>query len=111
MLSKATTSVIDPTTAIRLAMRSLACRIEQLNNGIDRLETGRDRLINDVAPALLEAKGVGYHSAATLLIAAGDNRERTTSEAAFANLCATAPARQLRPLAPPPAQPRRPPAS
>jgi transposase len=88
---ESTTPVTDPTTATRLAMRSLARRIEQLDDEIDRLETERDRLVDDAAPALLETKGVGYHSAATLLIAAGDNPERITSEAAFANLCATAP--------------------
>jgi transposase len=81
----------DPIGATRLAMRSLARRIEQLTDEIDRLETERDRLVDAAAPALLEAKGVGYHSAAALLIAAGDNPDRISSEAAFANLCAAAP--------------------
>lgn len=83
--------VDDPAAATRLAMRSLARRIETLDAEIDRLETERDRIIDAAAPQLLEVKGVGHHSAATLLIAAGDNPDRLHSEAAFANLCATAP--------------------
>jgi transposase len=83
--------ITDPTSSTRLAMRSLARRIEQLTAEIDRLETERDRIVDDTAPALLEVKGVGHHSAATLLIAAGDNPDRIRSEAAFANLCAAAP--------------------
>ena len=35
--------------------------------------------------------GVGVHTAALLLVAAGDNAERITSEAAFAHLCGVAP--------------------
>lgn len=84
-------AVDDPTAATRLAMRSLARRIEHLDVEIDRLETERDRIIDAAAPQLVEIKGVGYHSAATLLIAAGDNPARLHSEAAFANLCAAAP--------------------
>jgi transposase len=81
----------DPTTATRLAMRSLARRIEDLDTEIARLETERNRLVDQVAPKLLERKGVGHHSAATLLIAAGDNPDRLRSEAAFAKLTAAAP--------------------
>ncbi|MFI6063618.1 transposase [Streptomyces sp. NPDC051286] len=36
-------------------------------------------------------RGVGPDSAAALLIAAGDNPERLTSEASFAALCGTSP--------------------
>lgn len=84
-------AVSDPTAATRLAMRSLARRIEMLTDEIDQLETQRDRIVEDAAPRLLEVKGVGAHTAASLLIAAGDNPDRLRSEAAFANLCAAAP--------------------
>ncbi|MGH9170870.1 MAG: transposase [Acidimicrobiales bacterium] len=40
---------------------------------------------------LLELFGIGYDSAATLLVAAGDHPERLRSEAAFARLCGVAP--------------------
>lgn len=87
----ADTPVSDPTTATMLAMRSLARRIETLSSEIDRLETERNRIVDQAAPRLLEVKGVGHHAAASLLIAAGDNPDRLRSEAAFANLCAAAP--------------------
>ena len=83
--------VSDAVAATKLAMRSLARRIETLTKEIETLETERDRIVDLAAPNLLEVKGVGYHSAATLLIAAGDNPDRLHSEAAFANLCAAAP--------------------
>lgn len=83
--------VTDPTEAARLAMRSLARRIEQLDREIAQLTAERDRLVDQAAPRLLELKGVGHHSAATLLVAAGDNPDRLRSEAAFARLCAAAP--------------------
>ena len=84
-------SIQDPTAATRLAMRTLARRIEALDDEIGQLETERDRLIDQAAPRLLELKGVGHHSAASLLIAAGDNPDRLRNEAAFAKLCAAAP--------------------
>ena len=81
----------DPTDATRLAMRTLARRIATLDGEIDQLETQRNRIIEQAAPRLLELKGVGHHSAASLLIAAGDNPDRLRSEAAFAKLSAAAP--------------------
>ncbi|MGH9119974.1 MAG: transposase [Acidimicrobiales bacterium] len=42
-------------------------------------------------PALREARGVGVDVASILLIAAGDNPERLTSEAALAALCGASP--------------------
>ena len=43
------------------------------------------------APGLLALHGAGHHTAARLLIAAGDHPRRLRSEAAWAHLCATAP--------------------
>jgi transposase len=40
---------------------------------------------------LLEVHGVGVDTAATLLVAAGDNPQRLRSEAAWAHLCGVAP--------------------
>jgi transposase len=48
-------------------------------------------LVDRTAPGLLAVHGVGYDEAAKLLMAAGDNPERLTSEAAFAHLCEVAP--------------------
>jgi len=52
--------------------------------------------VKATAPSLLGLPGVGVHTAALLLIAAGDNAERITSEAAFAHLCGS-----LRSMPPP----------
>ena len=85
------TPITDPTGATKFAMRNLARRVEVLSEEIGRLEAQRDRIVDAAAPRLLELDGVGYHSAAILLIAAGDNPDRLRSEAAFAKLCAAAP--------------------
>ena len=48
-------------------------------------------LVRATAPSLLELHGVGTHTAALLLAAAGDNAGRITTEAKFAHLCGVAP--------------------
>ena len=48
-------------------------------------------LVTARAPSLLTLYGIGPHTAALLLIAAGDHPERLRSEAAWAHLCAAAP--------------------
>ena len=45
----------------------------------------------ETAPELVAVKGLGTDTAASLMIAAGDNPERLKSEAAFAYLCGVAP--------------------
>ena len=47
--------------------------------------------MSDVAPQLVAVEGIGTDTAASLLIAAGDNPERIKNEAAFAHLCGAAP--------------------
>ncbi|MEU9047808.1 MULTISPECIES: transposase [unclassified Kitasatospora] len=47
--------------------------------------------VRATAPDLLDLFGVGQDSAATLLIAAGDNPDRLANEAAFAALCGVSP--------------------
>jgi transposase len=47
--------------------------------------------VAQVAPELVALPGIGPDTAATLLIAAGDNPERLKSEASFAHLCGAAP--------------------
>ncbi len=48
-------------------------------------------MVAEAAPALLALPGVGTYVAGALLVAAGDNPERLSSEAAFARLCGVAP--------------------
>ena len=81
----------SPTAAAKYALRSLACRYRQLSNEIQDLRAQLQRLIRITAPTLVEAFGVGPDTAADLLIAAGSNPDRLSSEAAFATLCGVSP--------------------
>jgi transposase len=87
----ASTAVTDATTAAVYALRLLAQRILHLSTEIRDLEAQITAVIAVHAPKLLEPVGVGQDTAATLLITAGDNPERVTSEASFAALCGASP--------------------
>ena len=80
-----------PMAAARYALRSLACRYQQLSKEVHDLETELERLTRATAPALVSIFGIGPDTAATLLITAGSNPERLHSEAAFASLCGVSP--------------------
>ena len=77
--------------ATRRSLRELAVRIVTLDNQADRVEVELVRLVESTAAALVDLPGVGVHTAAELLMAAGDNPTRIKSEAAFAHLCGAAP--------------------
>ena len=81
----------DVAAAAKRALRVLARRYGALSGEISELDTNIARLCAQANPALLAAPGVGPDVAATLLIAAGDNPERLTSEASFAALCGASP--------------------
>ena len=81
----------DVPTATKFALRSVARRYEALSKEIAELEAHLDRLVGEAAPELISLPGIGTDSAATLLIVAGDNPQRLTSEASFANLCGVSP--------------------
>ena len=81
----------DPGTASRLAIRSIARRYRELSAEIKVLDHQIHALVAALAPGLLSKAGVGYETAAALLVAAGDNPERLQSEATFAQLCGVAP--------------------
>ena len=55
---------------------------------IDRLLTD---LITQTAPGLFKLHGVGTDTAASLLVAAGDNPDRLHSEGSWAHLCGVTP--------------------
>ena len=78
-------------TATRFALRSMARRHEALSEEIAELDAQLDRLVAEVAPALISLPAIGTHHAATLLVVAGDNPERLGSEASFASLCGVSP--------------------
>ncbi|WP_312869121.1 IS110 family transposase [Amycolatopsis pithecellobii] len=85
------TTPTDSATAARYTLRLLACRIDRLSQEIADLNAQIAAVLADHNPAMLNTYGVGPDTAATLLIAAGDNPERLRSEASFAALCGVSP--------------------
>jgi transposase len=84
--------VLDrPMAAAKRALRTLARRIQSLEQEIEVLLSDLDSLTQAVCPGLRQTYGVGVDSAATLLAAAGDNPERFRSDAGFAALCGVSP--------------------
>jgi transposase len=81
----------DVPAATKFALRSVARRYEALSAEIADLDAHLGPLVAQVAPELVALPGIGTDSAATLLIAAGDNPQRLGSEASFANLCGVSP--------------------
>ena len=77
--------------ATRVALRELGRRAQFLDGQLDRLDELIAPLVTARAPGLLALHGVGPHTAALLLVAAGDHPGRLRSEAAWAHLCAAAP--------------------
>ena len=77
--------------ATKLAMQTLSHRVVDIDADCVRLRGELADLVKATAPSMLDLPGVGTHTAALLLVAAGDNAERITSEAAFAHLCGVAP--------------------
>jgi transposase len=81
----------EPPACATWALRALAGRWDWLNNQITELDHQLGRLVPAAAPDLLELCGVGIDTAGALLVTAGDNPERLTSEASFAALCGVNP--------------------
>ena len=77
--------------ATRVAVRELGRRAVFLDGQLGRLDELIAPLVTARAPGLLALYGIGPHTAALLLIAAGDHPGRLRSEAAWAHLCAAAP--------------------
>jgi transposase len=81
----------DPAETTKVALRTLARQHQMLTTDLDTLRLRLDELTAQVNPALRAAVGVGPDVASILLVAAGDNPERLTSDAAFAALCGASP--------------------
>lgn len=86
-----TSASADPEVIARQTLRRLAVRYLTMQAEIDLIEQQLDALIRQVNPALLSLSGVGPVTAATLLVAAGDNPERLATRASFAALAGVAP--------------------
>jgi len=81
----------EPAQAAKLALRSLARRIRQLEREIGELDGQLEHLVNAAAPRTVQLFGVGTQSAGQLLVTAGQNIDRLRGEAAFAKICGAAP--------------------
>lgn len=81
----------DPTSSHRYALRVLAQRWQQLSAEIRDLDQQITVLVQQTAPELVAVHGVGIETAATLLVAVGDNPERLHHERGFAALCGASP--------------------
>lgn len=80
-----------PISAARYALRSLARRHIQFTREIETLSRELERLTVATTPMLMELLGIGFETASTLLVTAGNNPERLKSEASFAALCGVNP--------------------
>jgi transposase len=81
----------EPTTATRIALRSLSRRIPALQEEIADLDDLIATLVEQINPRLTGAPCVGTEIAAQLVVTAGENPERMKNEASFAMLCGVAP--------------------
>ncbi len=72
-------------------IRGLARRIQGLNAEIKTIDQTLRLLIETEAPGLVALHGVGTDTAASLLVAAGDNPDRIHSETSWAHLCGVTP--------------------
>ena len=84
-------NIADPAVAIRHSLASLARRYLDLHEEIRIHSNHLKQLTTAAAPQMLERFGVGFDTAAEMLITAGDNTDRVRSEAAFAKLCGACP--------------------
>lgn len=81
----------DVSATTRLALRTLARRVQALDAEMDEAKARLAELVADTAPELLARSCIGVDSASALLVAAGDNPERLRSERTFAHLCGVSP--------------------
>ncbi len=81
----------DPTSAVKLSLRSMSRRYVALDHEVRALEKELDALTVRLVPQLRELFGVGQDVAATLVLAAGNSGDRFRSEASFSMLCGASP--------------------
>jgi transposase len=81
----------DPDVATRHSLSHLAKRWLDLHEEITIHSAHLKALTKAAAPEMLERPGIGFDTAAEMLVTAGDNCDRIRSEAAFAKLCGVCP--------------------
>jgi len=77
----------DVEESYKIALKSLARRYLELHDEVADLDDMIEAIVTDLARYLIACSGIGFTSAAQLLLTAGDNPERLRSEASFAALC------------------------
>jgi transposase len=87
----ATKALTGPSEAMRYLLGTLARRWLDLDDEIKLHSSLLKAITSAVAPALVDAFGIGPDVAAEMLIAAGDNTDRIRSEAALAKMCGACP--------------------
>ena len=70
----------DVTNANRLALKTLARRVRELDDEIETLDESLTPLVAETAPEMIERVGVGTDTAGALLVAAGENTSRIRNE-------------------------------
>lgn len=85
------TSTGTPEGASRYALTAVARRWQGLDAEIDAHDHQIKVLLDASAHKLVAVHGVGYETAAALLVAAGDNPGRLQRERSFAALCGSSP--------------------
>jgi transposase len=81
----------EPAQAAKLALRSLAHRVAELDREIAALDTHLAPLVATAAPRTTQLLAVSTGHAGQLLVTAGQNIERLHSDSAFAALCGASP--------------------
>jgi transposase len=81
----------SPEQACKLALKTLARRVDSLEHEIHTLQQQLEPLVRAAAPTTTQLLGVSTGHAGQLLITAGQNIERLRAEGAFAALCGSNP--------------------
>jgi transposase len=81
----------QPVQAAKLALRSLARRIQDLDAEITDLDIELTQLVARAAPRTTQLLGISTGHAGQLLVTAGQNIDRLHSDGAFAALCGASP--------------------
>ena len=81
----------EPTQAAKLALRSLARRIGELDREIAALDEHLKPLVASAAPRTTQLLAISTGHAGQLLVTAGENIDRLRNDGAFAALCGASP--------------------
>jgi hypothetical protein len=81
----------SPSEAAKLALRSVAQRIESLDREVTALDAELEQLVRAAAPRTTQLLGISTGHTGQLLVSAGQNIDRLRGEGAFAALCGASP--------------------